>query len=284
MSAEKFCLMTFSMAKDLARKTMTVEDTLRMAADSGIPCVDVMRVATKKVPEYCAAMERTGVSVYCYIAVVSFFDKENRIASNLEKELEVAALLGAKLFMIVPFFAVVDEKKAKKLGREQVRQCMARGFRIAVEKGKRFGLQVCFETTPQDMLCLSGTADCKWMLDQVPELGLVFDTANMLPHGDDPLESYKVLKEYMIHVHLKDVALEEHRFSLFPKEHTQDGKIMRATAFGEGMIPVRELYNQMRKDGYDGRFAIEYIHPTGNPMTLSENSEHLRCYLDVLKD
>ena len=284
MSMEKFSLMTFSMAQDLARKTMTVEDTLQMAADAGIPCVDVMRVSPKRIPEYQAAMERTGASVYCYIAVISFFDKKERIAANLEKELEVAASLGAKLFMIVPFYAAIDEMKAKKLGRELVRQHMVQGFGIAVEKGKRFGLQVCFETTPQDVICLSGTEDCKWMLDQVPGLGLVFDTANMLPHGDDPLESYKALKEYMIHVHLKDVALEEHRFSLFPKEHTKDGQIMRATVFGEGVIPVRELYNQMRKDGYDGCFAIEYIHPSDSPKTLSENSEHLQRYLNVLKD
>ncbi len=282
MSREKFSLMTFSMAQDLARKTMTIEDTLKMAADSGIPCVDVMRVSTKKVSEYRAAIERTGAGVHCYIAVVSFFDKVERIAINLEKEFEVAASLGAKLFMIVPFYAVIDEKKAKKLGREQVRQCMARGFRIAVEKGKKFGLQVCFETTPQDALCLSGTEDCKWMLKQVPGLGLVFDTANMLPHGDDPLESYELLKEHMIHVHLKDVALEEPRFSLFPKEHTQDGMVMQATVFGEGVIPVRELYDRMRKDGYDGHFAIEYIHPAGGPMTLSQNSEHLQRYMYAL--
>lgn len=250
MSTNKFSPMTFSMAQDLVRKTMTIEDTLQMAADAGIPCVDVMRVSTKKTSEYRAAMERTGVSVYCYIAVISFFGKEERIEANLEKELEVAASLGAKLFMIVPFYAMVDEKKAKKQGKSKVRQCMARGFRIAVEKGKRFGLQVCFETTPQDALCLSGTEDCKWMLEQVPGLGLVFDTANMLPHGDDPLQSYEVLKEHVVHVHLKDVALDAPRFSLFPKEHTQDGQVMRATVFGEGVISIQKLYDRMRKSDY----------------------------------
>ena len=283
MSTDKFSLMTFSMAQDLTRKTMSIEDTLRMAANAGIPYVDVMRVSAKKTSEYRAAMERTGVSVYCYIAVISFFDKEERIKANLEKELEVAASLGAKLFMIVPFYAMVDENKAKKQGKSQVRQYMARGFQIAVEKGKTFGLQVCFETTPQDVLCLSGTEDCKWMLEQVPGLGLVFDTANMLPHGDDPLQSYDVLKEHVIHVHLKDVALEAPRFSLFPKERTQDGQVMRATVFGEGVIPVRELYDLMRKDGYDRYFAIDYIHPAGGPLTLSQNSKQLQRYLYALE-
>ena len=34
------------------------------------------------------------------------------------------------------------------------------------------------------------------MLERVPGLGLVFDTANMLPHGDDTLTYYEALKEH----------------------------------------------------------------------------------------
>lgn len=285
MNTEQFSLMTFSMARDLSRKTMTVEDTLRMAVDSGVPCIDVMRVKEKEITLYQEAMKRTGASVYCYIAVISFFEKEGKILANLEKELRVAAALGAKLFMIVPFYSVVDESKAKKLSKEQVRQYMVQGFRIAVEKGSALGLQVCFETTPQDVLCLSGTEDCRWILGQVSGLGLVFDTANMLPHGDKPLKAYEGLKDHIIHVHLKDVMLlEKPRFSLFPQEYTPDGKIMQATVFGNGVIPVREIFDRMQKDGYKGRFAIEYIHPKGGPMTLAQNMANLSKYLRVLSN
>ncbi len=279
----KFSLMIFSMAKDLSKKTMNIKDTLQMAANAGIPYVDIMRISQQQTAEYRAAMKETGVSVYCYTAVISFFEKREKISANLDKELQNALTLGAKLFMIVPFYFMVDEMKAKKLDREQVREYMKKGFQLAVEKGQKAGLQVCFETTPQDVLCLSGTEDCKWMLEQVPGLGFVFDTANMLSHGDKTLEAYEALKSHIIHVHLKDVALRERRFSLLPKEHTPDGKVMQATVFGEGVIPVREVFDRMQQSEYSGCFAIEYIHPEGGALTLAQNSTHLKRYMDVLK-
>lgn len=271
-----FSLMTFSMAKDLSRKTMTIKDTLQMAADAGIPYVDIMRINQGQTAEYRTAMKETGVNVYCYTAVISFFEKVEKISFNLDKELQIAISLGAKLFMIVPFYFMVDEMKAKKLSREQVRQYMKKGFGLAVEKGHRAGIPVCFETTPQDELCLSGTEDCRWMLEQVPGLGLVFDTANMLPHGDKTLEAYEVLKSYIVHVHLKDVELRKPGLSLLPKEHTPDGKVMQGTVFGEGVVPVREVYERMQDSGYHGCFAIEYIHPAGGALTLVQNSTHCR--------
>ena len=275
-------LMTFSLAQDLMRKTMSIEDTLRLAKKAGLPCVDVMRVKPALIPEYTKAVEKTGVHVYCYIAVVSFFEKPAAIQKNLEKELQTAKSLSAKLFMIVPYYYLVDEKRAKKLGREKTRQQMKKGFQMAVEAGKRFGLTVCFETTPQDDLCLSGTEDCRWMLQQVLGLGLVFDTANMLPHGDDPVEAYEALKDYIVHVHLKDVSLKKRRFSMLPQEVTDDGRVMEVTTLGQGTIPITQLYKRMQEGGYSGYYAIEYAHPKGGPLEINQHSEHLQQYLCAL--
>lgn len=278
----QFSLMTIGMMKELVRKTMTVRDTFQVALDSGIRYVDVGWVKAKQVPEYREALSGTGVEVYCYISTISFLAKEKAIRRALERDMAIAGELGAKLFMIVPYNLFFDCRKARKLGRTAVLERMVHGFRLAVEMGKACGLQVCFETTPEESVRLSGTEDCRYVLEQVPELGLVFDTANMLPHGDDPLESYEALKNRIIHVHLKDVALVDAKPSLFEPEVAADGRLMRAGAFGKGVIPVKEIYDRMRTDGYTGIFAIEYIRPKAECCSPKEHENHLKAYIQHL--
>lgn len=278
----KFSLMTFNMTKELVRKKLTVRQVLQVAADTGVPCVDLRWVSPKSVPEYRAAMEATGVKVCCYISGISFLGKEKAIRSSLEKEMAVAKALDAKLFMIVPYDVFLDCRKARKMGRTAVRERMVQYFRLAVEMGKEHGLEICFETTPDDVICLSGTEDCRYVLDRVPGLGLVFDTANMLPHGDETLSSYEALKDRIVHVHLKDVALTNEKPGLFQREVAADGRLMKATCFGQGVIPVKEVYDRMGADGYTGTFAIEYIRPKEAYCSRGEHSNHLRKYLEYL--
>lgn len=113
-------------------------------------------------------------------------------------------------------------------------------------------------------------------------MGLVFDTANMLPHGDDPLESYEALKDRIVHVHLKDVALVNAKPSLIEPEVAADGRLMRGTVFGNGAIPVKEIYDRMRADGYSGTFAIEYIRPKADCCSLQAHESHLNAYINYL--
>lgn len=282
MKTSQFSLMTFGLTKELIRKTMSVQDTFRMAADTGIHYVDLRWVCEKQIPEYREAMKATGVTVCCYISAISFFAKEKVICKALEREMDIAAKIGAKLFMIVPYSMFIDPIKAKRMGRNRVLEKMIQGFRLAVEKGKARGLEVCFETTPDELIRLSGTEDCRYVLDRVPELGLVFDTANMLPHGDDPLASYEALKDRIVHVHLKDVALVDAKPSLFEPEVAADGRLMRGTVFGNGVIPVKEIYERMRADGYSGTFAIEYIRPKADCCSLQEHEAHLKSYIKHL--
>ena len=283
MGNERFSLMTMNLAKELIRGSMTVEDTLRLAAEEGIPYVDVIRVSPKELGVYQKAMTATGVKVYCYICYVSLFSEEKTIRKALEKELCIARSLQAKKVMIVPYYPVVDHRKAKKLGREQTLETLVRGFQIAVAMGREYGLDVCFETTPQEDIRLSGTEDCRYVLERVPGLGLVLDTANMLPHGDEPLTAYEALKKYIVHVHLKDVTLHKARPSPFPDERSADGRRMQLVAIGDGVIPVREIYRRMLVEGYEGVFSIEYARPKNGICTLQEHAEQIKKHLSLLK-
>lgn len=259
----RLSLMTHPVLQDIFGKSMSVKDSLELAKANGIPYIDIMLVRTEKdVKKYQAAMAETGVKVYTYIANISFISGLRARRKKIIKNLDIAKALGAKYLMIVPYSGI-SYRRAMRLGREKVKQMMIDGFTEAVELGKEYGIGVCVETTPHDVSCICGTQDCLDVLNAVPELDFVFDTGNMLPHGDDPLEAYEALKGRISHVHLKDVVLIEKKKTSSFDERTPDGKVMKCVIWGQGIIPVQKIYDRMIADGYKGCFAIEYARPEG---------------------
>lgn len=283
MDKNRFSLMTFPLDMEILKKKMTIADTFHIAADSGLRYVDVMRIQPNKIQEYQNAIAQTGVKIYCYIGVISFFEEENKIIKSLEQEIQTAKNVGASLFMIVPYYAMIDTRKAKRMGRTETLNKLVRGFQLAVKLGKKYSLKICFETTPQDCICLSGTEDCKYVLERVPDLGLVLDTANMLPHGDTTMDAYEQLKQYIVYMHLKDVRLKKAPFSLWELELTKDGKQMECVVFGEGIIPIKELYERMLQDGYEGRFALEYARPSYKVCDIQTHTKQVLKFIDYLE-
>lgn len=286
MKNTPFSLMTFMLEIDVMLKKLTIKECLLLAKNEGIPYVDVMDPSPKRVAEYSKAIEETGVKTACYICKVSFFSNdETKIKEVLAAGLRNAAALGAKLFMIVPVDPMKDEKICGKLGKETVRERLKKYFSLAIRLAEDTGIKVCFETTPQDYTSLSGIADCRWILEQVSELGLVYDTANMLPYGDDPLEYYEALKKYIVHVHVKDVALSKMTWveRLRHAEHSKDGQTMLCCVSGQGVIPLKEILRRMERDGYKGTYALEYSHPYKFPANFTVNAQHLKKHMDYLK-
>lgn len=285
---EKISLMTFPMEVDMAMKKMTAQDCLRMAKEEGIGHVDVLNPTQARIEEYVAAGKETGVKPWCYIGTVSFFSREEaEIRRIMERQLRDAATLGARLYMIVPVEPKRDERACARLGENEVRSRLKKYFSTAMELAQQTGIRVCFETTPQDYTRLSGIEDCRWVLEQVPGLGLVYDTANMLPHGDDPLEYYEALKPYIVHTHAKDVRLRKATWKdrLFRAERTKQGEVMVCCVSGSGVIPLRRILRRMETDGYQELYALEYSHPEKYPANCAQNSarlkEHMRFWEDV---
>ena len=258
----RLSLMTFSLTADLLTRKLSIEDTLRLAAAAGIPAVDLLNIHAKDIPAYITAMTATGVSVDCYIANIPFFASGSKIKEALERQMSIASALRARLFMIVPYGIPTEFKTAQRLGKAAVRERMIAGFRAAVKEGEKRGMTVCFETTPHNELALSSAEDCRYILNAVDGLKLVFDTANMLPAGETPTDYYERLKEYIVHVHLKDVLLTRGK-TTFLDELAADGRKMNCCVWGEGEIPIAALYERMLRDGYNGSFAIEYARPSG---------------------
>ena len=69
----------------------------------------------------------------------------------------------------------------------------------------------------------------------------IFDFANFVQAGQNTLEAYKLLKDYIVYIHVKDARM-------------TDGKVMPA-GYGDGH--VKEILSDLFENGFDGYLSLE---------------------------
>ncbi|MGC6426938.1 MAG: sugar phosphate isomerase/epimerase family protein [Akkermansiaceae bacterium] len=119
------------------------------------------------------------------------------------------------------------------------------------------------------------------LIEEVPGLKLVFDTANPVfqldrskPQSDggfpwqDPLEFYQKVKEHVVHVHIKDCTNP-------PAGETEPAAY---TLPGDGQGKVREILTELKNNGYTGGLAIEPHVATVFHATDGEEPDWQQCY------
>lgn len=116
------------------------------------------------------------------------------------------------------------------------------------------------------------------LIDEVPGLKLVFDTGNPVFQRDrskpepypwqDALEFYQAVKEYVVHVHIKD-CLNPLEGNTEPEQYTLPG---------EGQARLPEILDALRANGYDGTLAIEPHVATVFHSSDSSSSDEEHCY------
>ncbi len=116
------------------------------------------------------------------------------------------------------------------------------------------------------------------LIDEVPGLQLIFDTANPVFQLDrskaepfpwqDPMEFFTQVKEHIAHVHIKDCTNP-------PAGETEPEKY---TLPGEGQGKVREILTALKDMGYQGGLAIEPHVATVFHATDGEEPNWQQCY------
>lgn len=82
-----------------------------------------------------------------------------------------------------------------------------------------------------------------WFLDAVdsPALRWLYDTGNVIGHGQEPWDFYSKVKPFIVYVHIKDRC-----------------RVSGETVYcGEGDAKVREILQDLTESGYDGFVSIE---------------------------
>lgn len=271
-------LMSFPMSGEIMKHAMSFDEVCEMAAAQGIHHIDMMELeillyGKKKVM---AGLRKYDIHLNCLIATVPMGTmKEFLIRTLIRKHLRTAAQFRCRKLMLIPM-PQFEKQPAEETAREERWNRCVRFLREAVAEGKKMNITVCVEDTPTCEVPLCSTRDCKAMLEAVPGLRLVFDTANMIPRGDDPMEFYEELKPYICHVHMKDVRYTEEETT----DRCASGKYLACCPWGEGIIPIKSLYERLVQDGYRGLCALEYVSP--QQKGVMANDRQIGKFLDYL--
>lgn len=256
----KLSLMTFSMLFDGVKKIHDADLLCRIVKESGLDEVDMMQMEFRIYDREAllAAMKKYEVRCGCLIISAPFFTAPENVEAVVRDALTLALEAGASCLMIVPGDRGKEDKAAcERLGRLGILDLAAKHFAMAVEIAAEYGIQIAFENTPHDYKPLSSAEDCKYLLDRVPGLGMVFDTANfrVADKESDEISAYALLKDRIVRFHLKDVRIGE----FVDGEPCVGGGAIKAVLTGSGVIPVEGLLHQSMQDGFSGTYAVEYM-------------------------
>lgn len=254
----KLSLMSFSLIQEVMKGQICAEDLCRLVKTCGLESIDLLDFEVGLYGETALrqALEENGVKLGCLISNVSMFSEPEKVEAQLRTALELAKRLGAPILMVVPGSAEDIQICSQYTKEELLEQAVAQ-YQKAVALAADYGIRIGLENTPQYFKPLASAEDCLYVLERVPGLGFIYDTANMKVADvcDDEVAYYEKVKPYIIRVHLKDVVIGEEG----SMEPCANGQKMSTVLLGSGTIRIEEVLQKLRADGYEEGVAIEYV-------------------------
>ena len=107
---------------------------------------------------------------------------------------------------------------------------------------------------------------CNNLIDKLENVYILFDIENAYSKGYDILSEYEKNKEKIKYIHLRDYNKENKRYSYI----------------GKGTIPILDLFNELKKDKYDGTISLETMLPKYNKLETRKEI-FLKSYRSFMK-
>lgn len=255
------------------------QEMLDLVQEAGFQAVDVISWEVKLL-----GLERVkrmladhDLSVNSYIAFGEYarMDEEG-FAGRIEQgkqDADTAAELGTDVLMLVP----QAQEGIEEYMPEVIRARLAEHWRPIAEYAKEKLRHIVIEDTPDLKLHLCKASDVMEVLDQVPGLELVYDSANMTLVGEDPLEYLKAFEGRIGYVHLKDYRPTPPGGVLV--EFAEDGTKMSTAPVGTGIIDIKGIVAELKKAGYSGGMTMEFIVDDDGDFlkSLKRTCKYLEC-------
>lgn len=254
----KYTFMPLQIMHEIENGNIEFTKMFNQAKAAGFSAYDAsendLRFATHR--EVCRLCEDAGLEIADYIHWMHVTTPDNvkfRESVDSAKEAVHTALEhGTNRLMIVE--NIFHEDLAA-MSRADATSKLVDAFSEIVEYAAEYGVTVMFEDFPSPALPLCTSDECGELLRRATGLKLVFDTANMLVLDEDPVDFYTELRQYVAHVHLKDVV-----YATSPDPSLTGGrkKMISRTLHGQGIVDFPTLFRLLRADNYDGFATVEY--------------------------
>ncbi|OBR63432.1 xylose isomerase [Paenibacillus oryzae] len=252
-----------------------VRKGLKKAKDAGAEGVQIYAVSGEMDPALLGAVERRELKAYIASLGLEIsalcgdlgghgFQDRTANREKIEKSkriLDLALDLGTNI--VTTHIGIVPDDKDG-----EVYAAMQEACRELNEYASSRKAYFAIETGPETAAHLKG------FLDTLGGRGVSvnFDPANMvMVTGDDPVEGVKLLKDYVVHTHVKDGVrikpvdprMVYGALGYEPMDHAKiaemvsSGEFFRELPLGEGHVPFDHYFTALKEIGYNGYLTIE---------------------------
>lgn len=218
---------------DLLKKLGQDHLVLRAADGKGVLAItnDEMREIRKR-------LDAAGIRVSSLgspIGKIGILDDFEPHFEAFQHAVELAEILGTRNIRMFSFYIPKDEDPAK------YRDEVLRRLRILRDYAAEKGIVLLHEN--EKGIYGDNALRC---LDLFRELGndhfkCIFDFANFIQCGQETMEAYEMLKDYIVYIHVKDAL-------------SENGRVVPA---GEGDGRLAEIFEKLNAAGFDGFLSLE---------------------------
>lgn len=254
----KLSSLPVSLYPDLTDKRRTLVDWFNFAGALGLDGADISVVHLQShQPDYLRTLRHQAAEAGVQIAMlVTYADFTHPDAAERTRQVEeiraycdVAAQLGASFMRVTAGQAHPGVERAAGI------EWAVAGLTACLEKAAAAGVTLCYENHTKGYAWtyndFSQPADRFLEIVARTEgttLKLLYDTANTLAAGDDPLAVLDQVKHRVAMVHVNDIR--------------QAGRF-EPVLLGTGVAPVQEIFSRLVQIGFDGWVSVEEASKTG---------------------
>ena len=191
-----------------------------------------------------------------------WIDEQNRVYIYFSVE-DTMEYLNCRKIMLVPGLPTED--------REELFKLIVQNYSKIVSLASQKGITCVCEDDPNIKIPCGSRKEVEAVLDAVPGLYLVYDSANMLPSGDEVIPYYEYFADRTAHIHLKDMAVTD-----TPEQFANPGvdhRFYLNAPHGTGIVDFDALFEALHKHGYNDTLAIEFVPMPG--MDLEEDMKRV---------
>lgn len=192
-----------------------------------------------------------AVAITAYSSLISD-DREVRQANvaDLCRYADLAAEIGAP--RVRAFIGELPAGVDPATRQARIVECLI----AAADHAQRLG--VCIAVEPHDDFVRSSVIAEILRAAPHPALGVIWDIGNAYAAGEEPIDSYPLLKDRLSYVQVKDGS--------------GRGDQWRLTRLGEGQTPLRQAFDLLIEGGFSGPLSVEWEyawHPELDPPEIA---------------
>lgn len=182
-------------------------DQIAAMRDNGIRHLEARTIGSKNFIDFTCAeakevkeqLDANGLRIWSIGSPLGKIDVTAPLEPHLDRlkhALELGQIMGSEYIRMFSFYLPADEDPA--VYRDEVMERLGR----MAETAKGSGIRLCHEN--EKGIYGDVASRCADILEQIPELGGIFDPANFIQCGQDTLQAWELLQERIVYFHVKD--------------------------------------------------------------------------------